>query len=74
MEQYKFFLRDLVSLLKEKLKESKQREVSNPNDDFEKGLVMGFYESLDLIKYQANIFEIPMDEIGLDNYNLEEYL
>jgi hypothetical protein len=60
--------------LKEKLKESKQREVSNPNDDFEKGLVMGFYESLDLIKYQANIFEIPMDEIGLDNYNLEEYL
>lgn len=74
MENYKFFLQDLVSILKEKLKESKQREISNPSDEFEKGMVMGFYESIDLIKAQANIFEIPMNEIGLDDYNLEEYL
>ena len=35
---------------------------------------MGFYETLDLIKSQANAFGILLEEIGLANYNLEDKL
>jgi hypothetical protein len=72
MDQYKFFLQDLVVLLKEKLEQAKEKQAIG--DVFEKGISLGIYESLDLIKQQAKAFEIPLDEIGLENYILEKYL
>lgn len=73
MEQYKHFLHDLVPLLKEKLEQSKI-EQSKSNNDFQKGISMGYYETLDLIKSQAKAFGIPLEEIGLDKFDLEENL
>lgn len=74
MEQYKNYLKDIVALLKEKLERAKQSELAKPKDNFEKGLVMGFYESLDLIKSQAEVFGISLDELGLMDYDLLPFL
>ena len=73
MEHYKFFLEDLVYLLKEKLERSQKDQTLNKNSFYE-GVNMGIYECLDLIKQQAKAFEIPLDEIGLKDCNLESYL
>lgn len=72
MEKKLFFLQDLVYLLKEKIENFKSKETSD--DEFTKGIIMGLYESLDLIKQQASAFEIPLSEIGLENYDLESFL
>ena len=69
MEQYKFFMQDLAVLLKEKLEQSKERQLLT-NSEFDKGVNMGIYECLDLIKQQADAFGIPLQEIGLDKVNL----
>jgi hypothetical protein len=73
MEQYKYFVQDLVILLKEKLEQAKRDQIISRNE-FNLGVSMGVYECIDLIKQQASIFEIPLDEIGLDGYLLENYL
>lgn len=70
MEKYKYFLHDLTVLLKEKLEQAKERQTST-DSLFEEGLSMGFYEALDLIRSQAKAFDIPLEEIGLNDYNLE---
>lgn len=73
MEQYKFFIQDLVVLLKEKLEQAKENQ-SISSDDFSKGVSMGVYECLDLIKQQATAFDIPLIEIGINDYPLEDFL
>jgi hypothetical protein len=35
---------------------------------------MGVYECLDLIKQQATAFDIPLSEIGINDYTLEDFL
>ncbi len=73
MEQYKYFLKDLVTLLKEKLEQAKENQGISKSE-FDKGVSMGVYECIDLIKQQANSFEIPLKEIDLEDYPLENYL
>jgi hypothetical protein len=70
MEKYKFFLLDLVTILKEKIVDSRN---SKKLDDFNKGIAMGRYEALDLIKSQAKAFDISLEEIGLDNFEIEQF-
>jgi hypothetical protein len=72
MEKYKFFLQDLVVLLKQRLEQAKEQQITG--DIFEKGVSMGIYECLDLIKQQAKTFDIPLDDLGLENYLLEKYI
>lgn len=72
MEQYKLFLQDTIFLLKEKFELAKAQQM--PDDSFQKGISFGLYDALDLIKSQARAFSIPLDDIGLGDYNLEEYL
>lgn len=74
MNTYKLFLIDFVRILIQKLEESKSRAEKGLVDDYDKGIVMGYYESLDLIKQQANAFGIPLKEIGLADVPLEDYL
>ncbi|WP_061219667.1 hypothetical protein, partial [Leptospira weilii] len=69
MDTYKWFLQDLVVLLKEKLKHSKTNQIGN--DQFEEGFRMGIYETLDLIKSQADSFGISLQELGIENLRLE---
>ncbi|WP_249262336.1 hypothetical protein [Leptospira alexanderi] len=72
MNTYKLFLQDLVALLKEKLEQAKKDPIGN--DDFAKGVRMGLYEALDLIKSQAILFGISLEELGIKDFTLEEYL
>jgi hypothetical protein len=76
MNTYKSYLIDLVFLLKEKLEETSSRERNTVAEDkvFESGIVMGYYTALDLIKSQAIAFGIPIEEIGLKDYDLEKFL
>lgn len=71
MEKYEFFVKDLVVLLKEKFEQSK--EAKNQND-FDRGMRMGYYDVLDLIKSEAKAFQIPLNDLDLESYNLEKYL
>ena len=77
METYKYYLKDLVTLLKEKLEQA-YNDLSEKPLKNEEGFLLGqkfaLYDVLDLIKSQANAFGIPLNEIGLDNYILEKYL
>jgi hypothetical protein len=74
MELYKYFLKDLTFLLKERLERAKEAQIASKTDEFAIGVSMGIYECLDLIKQQAEAFEIPLKELGLDDYPLENYL
>jgi hypothetical protein len=90
MNTYKLFLQDLTFLLKEKLEQAKEIETaSSPkfleentienkdnelNIAFNKGITMGLYEAIDLIKQQSIAFQIPLEELGLDDYVIENYL
>ncbi len=73
MEKYKFFIQDLIVLLKERLERPKEHQLKS-NIDYNKGVNMGIYETLDLIKEQANAFGIPLEDIGLDSYQIEKFL
>ena len=73
MEKYKYYLQDLVILLKERLEEAKKNQTL-PVDDFNSGISSGIYTCLDIIKQQAIAFDIPLKEIHLDDINLEDYI
>ena len=69
-EVYKNYLSDLVMILIDKLEEIKND--TKVNDDYDKGQIMAYYNTLDVIKNQAELFEIPIPE--LDGIVLEKYL
>ena len=68
---YKYFLVDLIHLLKEYAQNAKS---SNKADDYDKGKSMAYYEVLSLIQSQASAFQIPFDSIGLEGLVPEDYL
>ncbi len=63
-------------MLKEQLEKLHQETLKNSSDnkDFLRGQLFSFYSSLELIKSQAVSFSIPLSEIDLDNYDLEQFL
>jgi hypothetical protein len=65
MEKYKYFLIDFVSILLDKINNLKQE----PSDDFNKGISFAYYDIITILKEQANIFEIKLEEINLENIN-----
>ncbi len=56
------FLRDLVPLIKQNLKNAKS---NNSTDDFSKGLTFAYYDVLSIIQMQAEVFEIDLATIKL---------
>lgn len=73
MDRYKLFLQDLVFLLKERLEKAKENQYSSKND-YNLGISMGIYECIDLIKQQSNTHMIPLEDLGLNDFPLEDYL
>lgn len=72
MNPYQHYLRDLVSILKQKLTEAKQNQTAG--DEFQKGVTMGLYDSLDTIKTQAIAFQIPLHDLGLNDFEPANFL
>jgi hypothetical protein len=64
-EIYKNYLRDLIYLLKDKLK------IQKADTDFESGIKMELENTLDLIKSQADAFQLDLNEVGF--YDFEKY-
>ena len=67
-ERYKDYIIDHVQLIIEKLKELPQ------DSDHDLGQAMAYYDVLDIMKSQAEIFNIPLKNIGLENINFEEFI
>ena len=61
------YLSDLVLLLREKVAEAKNN--SSLGDEQQKGRHWGLYEALSLVHQQAIAFGIPLDEIGMKNFD-----
>jgi hypothetical protein len=65
MEKYKLFLMDFVSILLDKINKLKQE----PSDDFNKGISFAYYDIVTILKEQANIFDIKLEEMNLEKIN-----
>ena len=68
--KYKLYLQDLVVILKERLEDTMKEEYS----EFDLGMQMECYNILDIIKQQAEAFNIPLAELGLEHYDLEKFM
>ncbi|MBW1294546.1 hypothetical protein [Aquimarina litoralis] len=74
INNYKNYLNDLVLILVDKLEEFKT-EIDNSSEEdknYCKGQIMAYYDTLDIMKTQADLFEIQQDT--LKSINLEDYL
>ncbi len=67
-DKLKNYMVDIVFLLKEKALKLKNEPISD-KDLFKKGELMGYYDILSIMIAQADIFEISLSEIGLNNFN-----
>lgn len=76
-DKFKYYLHDLGMLLKEKAQAAKN-EKDNPCDqkdnDYNIGYLMAFHEVIDLMKQQADVFDIKQDDIGLADIDSERDL
>ena len=68
--KYKLYLQDLVAILKERLEDTMKEEYS----EFDLGMQMECCNILDIIKQQAEVFHIPLAELGLEHYDLEKFM
>jgi len=67
--RYKYYLRDLGNLLKERALEAKQisekEERGTEGYHLESGRLMAYYEVISLMQQQAQGFQIPLEELDL---------
>jgi len=65
-----FYLRDLGELLKQAALEAKaQRDLAGQSASaaFENGRLMAYFEIVSLMRQQAVAFDIPLNELSLDD-------
>ena len=70
---YQDYLKDLGVLIKELALEAKQQAIENRND-FSIGYMSGFHRIVSLMQQQAEAFNIPVEEIGLNGIDADEEL
>jgi len=66
MNKYQNYLKDNMTLFKEKIEELK---LSENEDEFIKGQLLAYYDILTIFKVQAKVFDIELNEIGLDTFD-----
>lgn len=73
---YKEYIIDLISILIDKMNELESEiSVCDPNDkEYLKGQIMAYYDTLTTLKSQAELFDIQIIDLGLEEINLERYL
>lgn len=70
---YQNYLKDLGEGIKELALEAKQQAVEK-GSDFSLGYMAGFHRIVSLMQQQAESFDIPVKEIGLDGIDADEDL
>lgn len=73
MAVYQNYLQDLGGLVKELALEAKQHS-REKGSDFSAGYMTGFHRIVSLMQQQAEAFNIPLEEIGLDSIDADEDL
>jgi hypothetical protein len=76
-DKFKNYLLELGLLLKEKAQEAKKEKdhpVGQSDKDYNIGYLMAFHEVIDLMKQQADAFNINQNDIGLSDINVEKDL
>jgi len=76
-DKFKYYLRDFGMLLKEKAQAAKNEKDDPRNqkdNDYNIGYLMAFYEIIDLMKHQADAFNIKQDDIGLADIDADRDL
>lgn len=73
-DSYKNYLDDFIDIQLEKLSELEEEIFSceQEDKDYIKGQIMGYYDSLTVLKSQAELFGIDLSK--LKNLDLEKYL
>ncbi|MDQ3016145.1 MAG: hypothetical protein M3R25_05425 [Bacteroidota bacterium] len=71
MDIYKLCMQDIVVLLKCDMESAKAEDTGS---DYDAGVRMGMYYSLNTIKHEAVAFGIPLEELGLADFHLEKFL
>ena len=67
---YKDYLKDLIVILKEYAsvaKSKKDNSIDTKSGEFISGYLMGFHRIFSLMQQQAEGFQIPLKELGLDD-------
>ena len=74
-DKYRPYLVDLVNLLREDLADArKQRDAHHPPPDkkaFDSGVAFAYAAVLSTMVHQADAFDIPLSEIGLNGLDPE---
>jgi hypothetical protein len=67
--KYKYYLEDLGFLLREQAMEAKKRrDTAQDKEDrlFHSGGLLAYYAVISLMQQQADVFDIPLEELRLD--------
>jgi hypothetical protein len=75
LEKYKHFLEDFGCLLREQALEVKERaklSAGSGDETFLKGQLFSYYAVFSLIKHEAEVFDIPMNELNLQDIDPED--
>lgn len=64
---------DYQILLQEIVKTAKDAALAAKNRKDDK-LLFAYYDILDVIKTQAEVMEVPLEELGLENVDLDELI
>ena len=71
--KYKWYLYDLGYLLKERALEAKEKKLlapaNTPEREFESGRALAYYEVISLLLGQAVGFDIPLEDLRLEDFN-----
>lgn len=67
---FKVVLQEVLAAAKEAALESAQK----PDDPFESGHVMAYYDVLTVAIEQAEVMDIPLEELGLGGFDPDELL
>ncbi len=70
---YQNYLKDLGILLKDYALEAKQ-QADHKGTEFSIGYLAGYHRIISLMQQQAEAFDIPFEEIGLDRIDADEDL
>lgn len=73
MEIYRNYLRDLGVLIKELAIEAKDQALEKKTD-FSTGYMAGFHRVVSLMQQQAEAFNIPIEEVGLNGLDADQDL
>jgi hypothetical protein len=75
-EQYERFSVMLGESFRHSLEDFRKewRSLTNTNHPFRDGYLLAFHRMFTLIEQAASVYEIPLDKLGLDGLNEQDFL